>query len=214
MSWNVPNAITTLRLLLTPVLFYLLLQAGTGAKVAGMIVFGVAAVSDLWDGYLARRHGQITDFGKLMDPLADKLLLASALVPLYLLTRDSELMAEVPLYDSVALWIVIVFLGREVLITVLRTVAARRGQVVEARKVGKYKAFLQNLFIGAAILWVALAGGEQGVLEETGAAWATFHGWFITVSLTVALLLTVYSLVVYLAGFSGLLRQRVDAESA
>lgn len=214
MSWNVPNAITTLRLLLTPVLFYLLLQPGTGPKVAGMIVFGVAAVSDLWDGYLARRHGQITDFGKLMDPLADKLLLAAALVPLYLLTHDSTLMAEVPLYDSVALWIVIVFLGREVLITALRTVAARRGQVVEARKVGKHKAFLQNLFIGAAILWVALAGGERGVLEETGAVWATFHGWFITVALTVALFLTVYSMVVYLAGFAGLLRERVDAESA
>lgn len=212
MSWNAPNAITTVRLLLTPVLFYLLLQPGTGTRVVGLIVFGVAAVSDLWDGYLARRHGQITDFGKLVDPLADKLLLAAALVPLYLITHDSRLMAEVPLYHSVALWIVLVFLGREVLITVLRTVAARRGQVFEAQKAGKYKAFLQNLFIGASILWVALAGGERGVLEETGPAWTAFHGWFITVTLTVALVLTVYSMVVYLSSFAGLLRKRVDAE--
>lgn len=213
MSWNVPNLITTFRLILTPFLFYLLLQPGTRPKVVGLVVFGVAAVSDLWDGYLARRHEQITDFGRLVDPLADKLLLASALVPLYLLTRDSVLMAGVPLYDSVALWIVLVFLGREVLITVLRTIAARRGQVVEARKAGKYKAFLQNLFIGATILWVALAGGERDVVEETGAAWATFHGWFLTVTLTVALVLTIYSMVVYLVGFAGLLRQPADAES-
>lgn len=206
MKWGLPNLITAGRLLLTPVLVVLVLQPTVDARIAACVVFLVAAVSDLWDGYLARRRGEITNFGKLADPLADKLLLAAALVPVYLVTRSDPLLAGIPLYGHVPLWVVLVFLGREVLITVLRTLVARRGTVVQARQAGKYKAFVQNIFLGAVLLWLALRTGS-GLRGWEGGAWSdwfAFHGWFVALTLTVALLLTVYSMVLYLASFRGL----------
>ena len=206
MNWNLPNAITTGRILLAPVLVVLLFHPTAGARLAAFLVFVVAAVSDLWDGWLARRRGEITDYGKLVDPLADKLLLAAALVPFYLLTGDPTL-GGFPLYGRVSLWIVIVFLGRELVVTGLRTLAARRGEVVQARKAGKYKAFAQNLFIGGTILWMALrtAGAEGDWSGPTWRAWQAVNGWFVAATLTVALVLTVVSLALYVASFRGIL---------
>ena len=207
MSWGLPNVITTGRLVLAPVLAILMFEPGLAARVAAFVVFVVAAVSDLWDGYLARRRGEITDYGKLADPLADKLLLAAALVPLYLLTRSRPELAGLPLFGHVPLWVVLVLLGREVLITALRIVVARRGTVLASRPAGKYKAFLQNVFIGAAILWLALRTGRTERSWDGGgwAAWEAFHGWFVAVVLAVALVLTVYSMALYLISFRGAL---------
>lgn len=209
MSWGLPNLITAARLVLAPVLAVLMFGSGLGARLAAFAVFVVAAVSDLWDGYLARRRGEITDFGKLADPLADKLLLAAALIPLYLLTRARPELAGLPLFGHVPLWVVLVLLGREVLITLLRALVARRGTVLASRRAGKYKAFLQNIFIGAAILWLALRTGrtERGWDGGGWAAWEVFHGWFVAVVLAVALVLTVYSMTVYLVSFRGALRE-------
>lgn len=203
MRWNLPNAITTGRLLLTPALFFLLFQPAMSIRLVAFGLFLAAALSDLWDGYLARRRGEETDYGKLADPIADKLLLASALVPFYLLTTSEPSLAGIPVFDRISLWILIVFLGREVLVTTLRAGAARRGSVVEARQSGKYKAVFQNLFLGATILWLALRTGA-GEGDWTGPfwdAWQAFHGWFVTVSLAIALFLTVYSLAIYLLTF-------------
>lgn len=207
MRWNLPNLITTGRILLAPMLAYLLFHPSFGGRMVGFVVFVVAAVSDLWDGWLARRRDEITDYGKLVDPLTDKLLLAAALIPFYLLTRDHPVLAGLPLYGGVSLWVVIVFLGREVTVTGLRAVAARRGEVVQARRAGKYKAFAQNLFIGGTILWMALrtAGAEHGWEGLAWRAWQLVNGWFVTVTLTVALALTVFSLALYLASFRGVL---------
>lgn len=209
MNWGLPNVITTGRLLLAPVLAVLLLRPGVEARIAAFLVFLVAALSDLWDGYLARRRGEISDYGKLVDPLADKLLLAAAVVPFYLVTRDAPALAGIPLYDHVPLWVVLVLLGREVLVTALRTAAARQGTVIQARQSGKYKAFLQNVFIGATILWMAFRAGavERGWEGGGWSGWMDFHGWFVAVTLSVALVLTVYSLVLYLASFARLWRE-------
>lgn len=206
MRWGLPNLVTAGRLALTPVLVILVLQASVDARVAACAVFLVAAVSDLWDGYLARSRGEITDFGKLADPLADKLLLAAALVPIYLVTRSDPALAGIPLYGHVPLWVVLVFLGREVLITALRTLVARKGTVVQARRAGKYKAFLQNIFLGAALLWLALRTGAatRGWQGGSWEDWFAFHGWFVALTLTVALALTLYSMALYLASFRGL----------
>lgn len=205
--WGLPNVVTTLRLALAPVLAVLLLRPGIGAMAAAFAVFLAAALSDLWDGYLARRRGQITDYGKLVDPLADKLLLAAALVPFYVITTSRPSMADLPLYGHVPLWVVLVLLGREVLVTVLRTAAARIGTVVQASRTGKYKAFLQNVFVGATILWFVLRTGlsERGWDRDGWAAWETFHGWFVAVVLTTALVLTVYSMALYLVSFGRVL---------
>lgn len=211
MTWNLPNLITTGRILLAPALVYLLFHPTSGARIAAFVVFVVAAVSDLWDGWLARRRGEITDYGKLVDPLADKLLLAAALIPFYVLTRADPVLGGLPLYGHVSLWIVIVILGRELIVTGLRTVAARRGEVVQARRAGKYKAFAQNLFIGGTILWMALrtAGAEGGWTGTLWRAWQALNGWFVTVTLTGALVLTLVSLGLYLISFGGILGGRV-----
>lgn len=207
MSWNLPNVITTARIVLAPLLVFLLYLPSMTGRLLAFAVFVVAAVSDLWDGWLARRRDQITDFGKLADPLADKLLLAAALVPLYLLSRSRPELAGLPLYGHVSLWIVLVLLGRELVVTVLRALAARLGTVVQARRAGKYKAFAQNLFIGSMILWMALrtAAAERAWASDFWAAWQGFHGWFVTVTLSAALFLTVLSLGLYLGSFRGVL---------
>lgn len=206
-SYNLPNAITAARVVLAPVVAYLLFQPSARIRVLAFLVFLVAAVSDVWDGHLARTRGEITDFGKLVDPMADKLLVAATLIPFFILTRMNPGLGHLPLYDGMPLWVLVVLFGREIIVTWLRMVAARRGDVVPAARSGKYKAFAQNVFIGAMILWLAwrtavLAHGWDGPLSRF---WSFFHGWFTTISLTVALVLTVVSLVIYLRNFRRIL---------
>jgi CDP-diacylglycerol--glycerol-3-phosphate 3-phosphatidyltransferase len=205
---NLPNAITTLRVLLAPLVTVLLFESSASVRLVAFGVFLVAALSDLVDGALARRRGEITDFGKLVDPLADKLLLVATLIPFYLLTLRIPELGRLPLFDGIALWVLLVFFGREFLITWLRTASARRGVVVPATTLGKRKALAQSIFIGSMILWLAY---RTAVLEESWVGpfnrfWSGFHGWFTTISLIVALILTVVSLVVYVMAFSRVLR--------
>lgn len=200
---NLPNALTTLRIALAPVTALLLLQPDARSRLIAMGVFLVAAFSDLADGALARRRGEVTDFGKLWDPIADKLLLVATLIPFYVVTQGDPRLARIPLFGNIGLWILLIFFGREIVVTWLRTRAASRGMVVAARRSGKYKAFAQNVFIGSMILWLAyrsaLAAGEQAV--PLGAGWDAFHGWFTSISLAIAILLTVFSFFVYLRAF-------------
>lgn len=200
---NLPNALTALRIVLAPITALLLLQPSAGSRLLAMVVFLVAAVSDLADGAIARQRGEITDFGKLWDPIADKLLLVATLIPFYLVTRMDPELGQLPLFGAVGLWVLAIFFGREIVVTWLRMRAARRGIVVPARKSGKYKAFAQNVFIGSMILWLAYrthaAAGDDPV--PLGPGWDAFHGWFTTISLAVAILLTVFSFFVYLRAF-------------
>jgi CDP-diacylglycerol---glycerol-3-phosphate 3-phosphatidyltransferase len=200
---NLPNAITTLRVLLAPVVTVLLFESSVSARLAAFIVFLAAALSDLVDGALARRRGEVTDFGKLVDPLADKLLLVATLIPFYLLTLRLPELGDLPLFGGIALWVLAVFFGREALITWLRTTSARRGVVVPATTLGKRKALTQNIFIGSMILWVAYrtAVVEYEWSGSLNRFWASLHGWFTSVSLVLALTLTVVSLVVYVLAF-------------
>lgn len=209
MNANLPNALTSLRVALAPVVLVLLFDDRATARLVAFGVFLVAALSDVADGMLARRRGQITDFGKLVDPIADKLLLVVTLIPFYLLTLRQPELAGLPLFDRIPLWALIVFFGRELLITSLRTAAARRGAVVPARGAGKRKALAQNVFIGSMILWLAYrtAAFERGWSGGFDRFWQGLHGWFTTVSLLVALLLTLVSMVVYLLMFWRVLRE-------
>lgn len=203
MRRNLPNLITAGRVALAPFVAYLLLQPGLWPRLAAFVLFLAAALSDLWDGYLARTRGQVTSFGKIVDPIADKLLLVATLVPLYLLTVWHVELAGIPVFGRIPLWAVLVLLGREVLITVLRLAAAHRGRIVAARGLAKRKTLTQNVFIGAAILWVAFrtAGFGKGAAGVSGAFHA-FHGWFTAAVLALALLLTVASMVLYLTAFT------------
>lgn len=173
------------------------MQPGSAVRVLAMVVFLVAALSDLADGALARQRSEITDFGKLVDPLADKLLLVATLVPFYVLTLREPGLAALPLFGNIELWVLVIFFGRELAVTWLRMRAAARGTVVPAMRSGKYKAFSQNVFIGAMILWIAYRADVADGGSRLGGGWERFHGWFTTMSLVVALGLTIFSFVVY-----------------
>jgi len=129
---NLPNMITLFRILLVPVLFLMLFfSPGKLQSFFAGLVFSVASISDCVDGYLARRMNLVTDFGKFLDPLADKLLVGVALIMMIPLGR-------------VPLWIVAIILGREVLVTLLRVISLRKGnKVIEASMAGKYKTGFQ-----------------------------------------------------------------------
>ncbi len=198
-----PNVITVARVVAAPAVFFLALASGFDARLAAFIVFVAAALSDLWDGYLARKHGWVSDFGKLMDPLADKLLMVATLVPLYLVSNPPETFSRWPVWNSLPLWVVLVIFFREILITVLRTFAARRGLILPAQPIGKYKAFAQNFFVGTALLWQALhtRALEAGWTGPFWEFWRGLHGAVLFLSLTVAIGLTLASLWVYLASW-------------
>lgn len=197
---SLPNLITVARILACPVLFVLILLPGAGWLYAAFGLFVVAAVSDLWDGYLARKHGWITDTGKLLDPLADKLLLVSTFLPFYLVSNRPDPDTAIPWWGALPLWVIVVIFGRELLVTLFRSWAARKGSVLSSGPSGKIKAFVQNFFSGSLILWYALIRSVgTGASAETAAwgAWSAFHGAVAALALAVALVLTVYSMGVY-----------------
>ena len=215
MAWrNLPNAITLGRIVLAVVVAPMVMTDSFGWRIAGWVVFLIAAFSDLWDGHLARSRNLISDFGKLMDPLADKLLLAATFIPFYVLSHGWEPETPFPWFGDVfPWWIVAIIFGREIFITVFRGFAAKRGVVLAAGKAGKLKAVFQNIFIGAAILWYALqsAAREHGWDTGTWSFWQRFHFLFTVVVLSIAVVLTVYSLYVYLRDFGVLSRKREAA---
>jgi CDP-diacylglycerol--glycerol-3-phosphate 3-phosphatidyltransferase len=199
---NLPNGITVARILAAPIVFALILAGGFAELLLAFGVFVAAGVSDIWDGYLARRRDQITDFGKLADPIADKLLVLASFVPFYMVSHGPQAandLAVVPYWNTLPLWVLIVVLGREFLITVFRSFAKHKGVVIAAGKAGKGKAVFQNLFIGSEVLWLALRARavERAWDSPFWSFWQVFHGGFVAVTLAVALVLTAYSLAVY-----------------
>lgn len=156
-----PNALTLYRIAAVPLLILLMLSSGPWAAFFAAILFSIASITDFLDGFMARKLGLVSDFGKIMDPLADKLLVSSAFIMLVAQGR-------------VAGWIVCVIIGRELAVTGLRNLIAANGQDVAASTVAKWKtgfqigAIIPLLLhytylgidfhaIGTMVLWVALA---------------------------------------------------------
>ena len=127
---NVPNALTVMRILLVPVLVVALLDETANGDLFAAIVFALASFTDAVDGWLARRSGSITTFGKLMDPVADKLLILAALIALVSLNR-------------VAAWVAMVIIAREFAVTATRMAATQQGIVIAANWWGKAKTIVQ-----------------------------------------------------------------------
>jgi CDP-diacylglycerol--glycerol-3-phosphate 3-phosphatidyltransferase len=127
---TLPNLLTVFRILLAPVLVVVLLSEVFDADWPAAVVFAIASVTDVADGYLARRNDQVTNFGKLWDPLADKLLVTAALISLVDL-------------DKLEAWVAMVIVAREFAVTGLRQVAVEQGQVIAASTAGKIKTALQ-----------------------------------------------------------------------
>jgi CDP-diacylglycerol--glycerol-3-phosphate 3-phosphatidyltransferase len=137
---NLPNVLTGIRILLVPVLVAALLSGLESGDVLAAVVFAVASFTDYLDGYLARRQKTVTTFGKLMDPLADKLLVTAALVSLVSL-------------DRVSAWVARVIIAREFAVTGLRQLAMEQGQVIPASNWGKIKTTAQIAMVLALIIW-------------------------------------------------------------
>lgn len=184
-NWNLPNAITIVRILLAPVCFWLIL-ADQGDDVVlrwlatGLFVLAIA--TDGLDGHLARSRGLITDLGKLLDPIADKLLTSGALVCL-------SILGELPW------WVTALIVVREVGITVWRLVELRRGNVVPASSGGKLKTVVQAVAISFALAPLPALLGD----------WVD---WLNTALMTVALALTVWSGASYVRDAIVLARER------
>lgn len=173
-NWNLPNAITMVRILLAPVFFWILLADGgqdTWLRWAAAILFIVAISTDSLDGHIARSRGLITDLGKILDPIADKLLTSGALVCL-------SILGELPW------WVTAIIVVREVGITVWRLVELQRGNVVPASSGGKLKTLVQSVAISFALMPL----------------WTVFGDWIHWVNgvlMTAAVVLTVWSGLLY-----------------
>ena len=149
---NLPNALTGLRILLVPVLVVVLLTRLPHGLYLGAGIFGLAVLTDYLDGYFARRRNQVTRLGILLDPLADKLLTASAFISLVEL-------------NAVPAWMVLIIVGRELVITGLRNVAANRGLLIPASALGKGKMVVQVVAI-----FLLLFGERYPVLKAPALA--------------------------------------------
>ena len=163
-AWNLPNALTVLRLALVPVFGWLLLREGgdnDASRVLAAAVFLIASLTDLADGEIARRQGLVTNFGKIADPIADKALTGMALVGL-------SILGDLPW------WVTVVILAREVGVTLLRFWVIRHG-VIPASRGGKAKTLLQNIAI-------------IGYLLPLSGVWVTACWWLMLVAVVVTLL--------------------------
>ena len=142
---TIPNILTCIRVLLIPVFLVLAYQPSPKCAIWALVVYIVACCTDFVDGYLARKWHQITDFGKFLDPIADKLLVFSAL----LLFLD---------FGAVTVWSVFIILFRELLVSALRMVASAAGVVVAADKLGKYKTATTMVSICGYLCVFAMSG--------------------------------------------------------
>lgn len=183
-NWNIANIITVTRMIATPFFLWMLLgdagELGVWRWAAG-IFFIIAIATDAWDGHLARSRGLITNLGKLLDPIADKLLTGAALVGL-------SILAELPW------WITAVVLVREVGITIHRLFEART-VVVAAAWMGKLKTVAQSVAIALALLPFAQLVGDWVI-------------WANIVTMTIAVVLTIASGIDYVINFARLDRQK------
>ena len=139
---NLPNLLTLVRILAVPVLVWLLASPSSKTAVVTFWIYFAATMTDVLDGWLARRYGLITPLGKLLDPLADKLLVVSALIMLAVMDRQPNIPG----------WLLVLIVGREFAVTGLRSIAASEGIVLAAETSGKIKMVLQSIGVHALIL--------------------------------------------------------------
>jgi CDP-diacylglycerol---glycerol-3-phosphate 3-phosphatidyltransferase len=183
-SVNLPNAITFSRLVMTAAFVVAVSQSSLTGYGIGLLLFIVAAISDFVDGWLARKMGLVTPLGKLMDPLADKILVSAAFV---FLTEK----------NLCPVWITALIIGREFLVTGLRQIAIEAGQVLAADRLGKWKTGFQLAYLITGLVWLTAdhAQKETAALEWLGhlARPSAQGGWLQPVFLWGAVALTVIS---------------------
>jgi CDP-diacylglycerol---glycerol-3-phosphate 3-phosphatidyltransferase len=217
---NLPNAITVGRILVAPLIAALPFINSPFARLAAFLVYIIAAISDYYDGMLARTRNLITDLGSLLDPLADKLLLFATLIPMFVLmsppadpisattasfSAAHSLRFQTP-FGPIGLpwWVMAVVLGRELFMTIFRQLAARRGVVISAIGPAKWKTGFQSVWVGSAYFWffAATLATSRGWQSSAWTSFAYFNGIVGTVTMTAAVFLTIYSLALYIMRYS------------
>ena len=148
--WTLPNLLSFFRIAIIPVLVYLLSFTDPVSGLLAAFLFFLAALTDFFDGYLARRFRTVSNLGKILDPLADKLLIVTTLIMLAGMDHPGE--ADVPP------WLVVVIVARETAVTILRGIALTEGIVMQAEKLGKYKFLLQAVAVFALMVYYPYLG--------------------------------------------------------
>lgn len=174
---NLPNKLTILRVLMIPLFCVFIAIGRTWAQWVALFLFVLASLTDLLDGHLARKNHQVTDFGKLVDPIADKCLITSAM--LFLVAQG-----------RMAAWMCLIFIAREFIISAFRMLAASRGVVIAAGKLGKYKTAMQTVAVCLSIVCIPFAACA-GFLGSFGAALSHVCMW-------IALALAILSCIDYI----------------
>jgi CDP-diacylglycerol--glycerol-3-phosphate 3-phosphatidyltransferase len=214
---NLPNSISSARIVAAPLLALLPFVPSVGWRVVAFVLYLATAISDHIDGEIARNRGLVTDLGKVLDPLADKLLLLGTFVPMFLLqARPGDPLlaflprvAEASAYPFVTWgvsavwfpwWVLVLILGREAFMTWFRGFAKKRGEVIAAQRLGKWKMGFQYTWIGASYcwFWTQLLQARQGWTGPVATFLAKLLGGIGLVTMAVAFLLTLVSLLDYL----------------
>jgi CDP-diacylglycerol--glycerol-3-phosphate 3-phosphatidyltransferase len=178
---NLPNAITVSRLFLTAVFVAAVGFPGTTGYAIALVAFSVAAATDWLDGYLARKLGLVTPLGKLLDPLADKILVCAAFV---------YFSAQPVNGYHCPVWVTALIIAREFLVTGLRQIAVEAGQVLAADRLGKWKTTFQLTFCITGLVWLTFSSmGSHGFLRDLTSP----DGWLMPISLWTAVALTLIS---------------------
>ena len=142
--WTLPNLLSLFRIAIIPILVYLLTFTDPISGLLAAFLFLIASLTDYFDGYLARRHRTVSNLGKILDPLADKLMIVAALIMLAAMDRVGE--------PGVPAWLVVVVVVRESAVTILRGIALAEGIIMEAEDLGKYKFILQAFAVFALLV--------------------------------------------------------------
>jgi len=204
---NLPNLLSIARILMVPVLVVVLMTKVTNHEVIGVVVFWIASITDWLDGYLARRWKQVTTLGKLLDPLADKLLVAGALMGL----------VELNLAPA---WMTFIILAREFVVTGLRGIASEEGLTIPAGTVGKWKMGFQVAAISCLILgprldyWLYQWTRYEifAFFIQLNRPYTFFWGMGILL-LWGAVILAIWSAITYFQGFWKVVGPRIMAEN-
>ncbi len=205
---NLPNLLSLIRILMVPILVVVLMTKVTNHEVIGVVVFWIASITDWLDGYLARRWKQVTTLGKLLDPLADKLLVSGALISL----------VELNLAPA---WMTFIILAREFAITGLRGIASEEGLTIPAGTVGKWKMGFQVAAISCLILgprldyWLYDWTQKEvfHVFIQLNRPYSFFWGMGVLL-LWGAVVLAVWSAISYIHGFWKVVGPRIMAENS
>ena len=195
---NLPTALTVSRIAVTPLIAVLPFANSWTLRLLAFVLFVLAAVTDYIDGHLARSRKQETDLGRLLDPLADKLLLLGTFVPMYLLAPRFPFITPI---GSVGLawWVIAIVLGRELFMTIFRQAAARRGVVIAAIGPAKWKTAFQSLWVGSAFFWffARTFASEHNWNSTSWHAFELFNGTVGALAMMTAVVLTLYSVWLY-----------------